>query len=239
MPRSLFALAPYSILVVALCGLGAPAFAETVDVTVTGTVDQNQVTTGELGGVSPGDRVVLSFQVDSAVFADSTNFPTRGYPIDPASFSMVLGSANLALQSPFPGGQTPYFTLRDNDPAVDGFFVATSLDFPIGVPLDEVGIFGNFVDNFSVTYDGSTLSSLDILGAQGSYAFAGLSVFNFTIDDGGFSPVLIHFDGVTISAQAAAIPTLPEWGLLALVALLLVHGALLLRGRASAAAPAA
>lgn len=213
--------------------LTAPAAAETVDVSVTGTVAQNQITGGELGGVSPGDSVSMTFTVDSSVFTDSASFPTRGYPIDAASFSMVLGTATVALQDPFPAGQTPYFTLRNDDPAVDGFFVATSFDFPVGVPLDEVGIFGNFVDSFSVTYDGSTLSSLDVLGALGTYDFTGLTVFNFTVDDGPFNPLIIDFEQMTIGVQAAGVPTLSGWGLLALAALLLTLGCFSLRRRAA------
>ena len=118
------------------------ADAAPIPVTVTGEVEFNQITDPPLGDVVPSDAVELTFLVDSDVFVDSASFPTRGYPIDPGSFSLVLGTVEVGLQDPFPAGQTPYFVLRDNDPAVDGFFVSTDIDVPIGVPLDAAGIEG-------------------------------------------------------------------------------------------------
>ncbi|MFT5478573.1 MAG: hypothetical protein ACI8Y8_003941 [Planctomycetota bacterium] len=201
------------------------ALAETVTVTLQGVVEDNQIGTGDLGGADVDDPVTLTFRVDSDGFTNSASFPTRGYDIDMPSFAMALGGAVVNLQSPFPAGQTPYFTLRDNDPAVDGFFVATSVDFPIGVPLDEVGSLGNFIGNFSVAYRGTTISSLDILDAVGSYDFTGLSVFNWTVDDGPFNPMLITFQSMTITRGSAPVPTLPEWGLIALTVLMGAAGA--------------
>ena len=136
----------------------------------------------------------MSFLVDSDVFTNSTSVPTRGYHIDETSFVLTMGSASVGLQSPFPAGQTPYFVIRNDDPAVDGFFTATSVDFPIGVPLSQTGVFGQFINNYSVTYVGTTLSSLNILGALGTYNFTGLTVFNWTIDDGPFNAMGILFE---------------------------------------------
>jgi hypothetical protein len=45
---------------------------------------------------------------------------------------------------------------------------------------------------------------LDILDALGTYDFTGLSVFNWTIDDGPFQPVGLLFSQLTI--ESAAIP---------------------------------
>lgn len=169
------------------------------DVTITGEVEFNQVNNGFLGNVSAGDPTTLSFQVDESVFTDSPNFPTRGYEIDQDSLTLDFNGLSIGLQDPFPGGQTLYFVLRDNDPAVDGFFVASSFDFPTGVPINQLGGFGQFFNNFSVTYSGDALTSLDIADAEGSYDFAGLTVFNWTIEDGPFSPVGIVFSELTIS----------------------------------------
>ncbi len=171
-------------------------------VTITGEVEGNQITDPPLGDVNPMDAAVLTLRVDSEVFVNSTGFPTRGYPIDQATFSLLLGATEVGLQDPFPPGETPYFALRDNDPAVDGFFVATSVDFPIGVPIDVTGAFDQFRNVFSVTYEGDVLSSLDVIDAVGTYDFTRLKVFGWTIDDGPFSPLLIIFNQMTIAVDA-------------------------------------
>ena len=177
----------------------APAPAAVVRVEIMGVVEYNQISAGTLGQVDPGDAATLVFLVDSDDFVNSGSFPTRGYVIDQSSFVLSLGEQALGPQSPFPAGQTPYFSIRDNDPAVDGFFVATSTDFPVGVPIDQAGVFGQFLASFSVTYTGDTLGSLDVLDAMGTYDFNGLTVFNFTVDDGPFQPMGLVFEQVTIS----------------------------------------
>lgn len=180
-----------------------PCSAELLRVTITGEVEFNQITDPPLGDANPADTAVVTFLVDSDVFVDSPSFPTRGYEIDPASFSWILGAVEVGLQSPFPPGEVPYFVLRDNDPAVDGFFVATDVDFPIGVPLDQVGVFEQFRGLFSVTYEGDVLSSLDIVDGIGSYDFDQLTVFGWTVDDGAFSPMGLVFDQMTILAEGS------------------------------------
>jgi hypothetical protein len=175
----------------------------TVDVTVTGFVEFNQIGAPPLGDANPGDPASLTFSVDSDVFMDSMNFPTRGYEIDQSSFVLTLGAVSIGLADPFPGGQTPYFVIRNDDPAVDGFFTSTNLDFPLGVPLNQMGIFGLFLNNYSVTYTGDTLGSLGILDALGTYDFDGLTVFNWTVDDGPFNAMGLVFEQMTISAELA------------------------------------
>ena len=66
-------------------------------VTVTGTVEFNQVNSPPLSSVGSGAPATMTFRVDPDVFVDSPNFPTRGYPIDPASFSLLLGAADLGV----------------------------------------------------------------------------------------------------------------------------------------------
>ncbi len=174
-----------------------------VRVTVQGEVEFNQVSVGALGTVNVGDSATMSFLIDSDLFLNSPNFPTRGYELDKSSFGIEFPSFTMPLQTPYPGGQTPYFVLRDNDPAVDGFFLADSVDFPIGVPLQqEGGISPKFENDFSVTYGGTDLSSLNILDALGTYDFTGLTVFNWTINDGPFNPVGILFETLTIELEA-------------------------------------
>lgn len=174
------------------------ASAQTVTVTVEGFVEFNQISAPPLGNAGVNDVAVLTFEIDATDFVDSANFPTRGYVIDQASFVLTLGSTSIGLKSPYGPGDTPYFVLRDNDPAVDGFFIANSVDFPIGVELAQVGGFGDFENNFSVGYTGSTLGSLDVLDACGAYDFTGLQVFNWTIDDGPFNAMGLVFGSMTI-----------------------------------------
>ncbi len=228
-----------ALICVVLTVTATAAQAEMLVVTVRGEVEFNQIGSPPLGNANPGDAVTVTFLLDSNSFVDSPNFPTRGYVIDQGSFSVALGSSSvIGLQDPFPGGQTPYFVIRDNDPAVDGFLLSTDFRFPVGVPLDQVGVFGNFIQDFSVTYTGDTLASLDILDAVGAYDFTNLTVFGFNIEDGAFKPLGIVFEDLTIESQA--IPTISEWGMIALACLLMCAGALVVRRRmtTSGAVPA-
>jgi len=185
--------------------IAAPCWAgQTVRVTFTGKVEYNQINPAPLGNVGAEENVTLTFLIDSDDFVDSPSFPTRGYAITTGSFSLAFESASLGLQEPFPTVLTPYFVLRDNDPAVDGFLVSKSNENPIGVPISQAGIFEQFSNNTYVTYGGSTLSSLDILDALGIYEFAGLTVYNWTIDDGPFNPLGIEFQVLTIELEPDA-----------------------------------
>ena len=194
------------ILLIGLVGVlaivSAPANGAPVMVTVTGEVEFNQINMAPLGDVAPGAVATMTFVVDSDHFVDSMNFPTRGYIIQQPSFSLTFDAIVVDLQDPFPAGQTPYFVIRNNDPAVDGFFVATNLDFPFGfgLPLNQTGFFGQFQDSFRVTYEGSTLPSLDILDALGTYDFTGLTVFGWSIDDGPFEAMFIIFEQMIVEA---------------------------------------
>ena len=184
-----------------LLQLAAWSNAQTFEITIRGEVEFNQINGGELGGVAPGDSVFIALIVDTQTFMDSTNFPTRGYPVvDVIPFGMFFGNGSVArLQSPFPVGQMPFFVLRDDDPAVDGFFLSTNIEFPVGVPLDQTGQFSQFTNDFSVTYTGETLSTLNIEDIdQSSFDFSGLTVFNWTINDGPFSAMGIVFERLEV-----------------------------------------
>ena len=173
-------LAP-ALFLVAMLPLAASADGTIIDVTVTGTVEYNLIGQPPLNGFTPGAPASLTFTIDATSFVNSPNFPTRGYPIDKASFVLTSGAASISLQNPFPPGQTPYFVLRNNDPGVDGFFVANSVDFPTGVPLNQTHTGGQrFNHTFMVTYGPTALSSLDVLDALGTYDYTGLSVYNWT-----------------------------------------------------------
>ena len=187
----------------AALAIAAPTLAQPVMVEIAGEVEFNQVNFGAFADVNQGDAATITFMVDAANFMDSPNFPTRGYEIDHASFDLTLGAVSVGLQDPFPGGETPYFVLRNNDPVVDGFFLSTNVDFPFGVPLDEPGQLDQFVSQFSVTYDNQPLDSLDIVDAAGTYDFTGLTVFNYTVDDGPFQAIGMIFDHMTITVVPA------------------------------------
>ena len=175
------------------------ARADIVDVNITGTVEWNQIGSAPLNGAQAGQAATLTFTVDSNNWVNNPVYPTRGYPIDKASFKLKFPTFEIGLQNPYPAGQTPYFVIRNNDPAVDGFFISTGTGFFEGVPLSQAGGFGQFANEFHVTYEGTRLSSLDVLGALGYYDYTGLTVFNWTVDDGPFNPLGILFSGMTIS----------------------------------------
>lgn len=189
-----------------LAGTSALA-GQTVMVTVRGSVEFNQIGDPPLGDAQPNDEVTMTLFLDSDVFVDSVNFPVRGYEIDKVTYNLDLGPVSIGLQDPFPAAETPYFVIRNDDPAVDGFFTGSNIDgFPNGVPLDQVGSFGNFRDNFSVTYGNDPLPSLDILDALGTYDFTGLTVYGWTLDDGPFNAASIEFQELTIELSIPPTP---------------------------------
>jgi hypothetical protein len=183
----------------------ALASAGVFQVEIAGEVEFNGVNSGPIGAANPGDAMVISFLLDSDQFVDSNNFPTRGYEIDSDSFQIALGASTIGMANPYPAGQTPLFILRDNDPAVDGFFLGTNVDgFPNGVSTDQPGgIAPFFTALFSVTYGNDPLPSLDIADAVGSYDFTGLTVFNMGFEDGPFQPFGALFEQMTISEVPA------------------------------------
>ena len=153
--------------------------ADTVAVRVTGTVVFNGVSSAPLNGVPVGNAAEMSFTVDSNVFVDGIPGDLRSYPIDQSSFSLKYqpSGVSVGLLNPFPAGQTPYFTLVDGFPVSDGFFVSTGTTSPGGVPISQTPLQANL----DLGYVGSTLSSLNILDAVGTYDFTGLTRFAFNL----------------------------------------------------------
>jgi hypothetical protein len=206
--------------VFALLGVAAialPATAELVQVQMVGTVEfnianpNNPNTNPDILTILPGQSLTYSFMVDSDVFQNSGSFPVRGYNIISNSFSVTTsGGFSTGLANPFPGGATPYFVIRNNDPAVDGFYLTWGgVDFPDGLPIDEAGLFGDpFQAAFQVGYSGDTLDSLNILDAVGTYAYGDggpgtINSFYFNLVDLGFEVVGIEYEYMTISAVPA------------------------------------
>jgi len=181
-----------------------PVLADQVQVEILGEVEYNQVSFGEFANVNSGDLVTITFNLYSDDYLDSDTYNTRGYVIDHASFSQTLGSVTVALLSPYPDGLTPYFVLRDNDPAADGFIFSHGTDWPTSLTLDEpANIDPYFGSHFEVGYTGDVLASLDILDAIGTYDYDGLTSFYFTVTDGPFDAIGLIFTQMTISGTVA------------------------------------
>lgn len=193
-----------------------PVQAGLVRVEISGTVDFNQVrppASFNRDIVRSGDPVLASFLVDSAVFTDSSFFPTRGYVVIQDSYTLTFGAATgpviEPLAVPYPNGGTPYFVIRNNDPGVDGFFVSTdSVDFPFDyLWVDEPGRLAPFFQQtFEVTYPQDRLPSLDIYDAVGTYDYTGLSSFYFTMLDGFADAMEISYSKMTISVVPVQVP---------------------------------
>jgi hypothetical protein len=164
-------------LTITLLGAAA-AQADLVEVRARGTVLFNGITTPPLNAVAAGQLTQMVFTVDSGNFVEGVPGDTRGYVIDQPSFHLMFsGGVNIGLLNPFPAGQTPYFALVDGFPVSDGFFVSTSALSPGGVPLSQTPIQANL----DLGYVGTTLGSLDILAAIGTYGFTGLTRFSFNL----------------------------------------------------------
>lgn len=191
------------------------ARAELVTVRITGNVAFNGITTAPLNAVAAGNGVEMTFTVDSNNFVDGIPGDTRGYVIDQPSFALSFSTpVSVGLLNPFPAGETPYFTLVDGFPVSDGFFVSTSPISPGGVPISQTPLQANL----DLGYVGSTLSSLNIMDALGTYNFTGLTRASFTLwrvfpDN---AVMEINFNDLTIAPEPATV-------LLASLGLLLVR----------------
>lgn len=202
----------------AVCA-AAGANATIVEVSIHGQIDYNAINSGILNNtdVPAGSNVTWSFLLDSNQYMnDPDGLPTRGYFIDQSSFKATFNGVSIALQNPFPTDQIPMFVVRDNDPAVDGFFLSTGTAWSAALPTNLDGRFGPFGTYFLATYENDPLSSLDILGAVGTYNFDGLSVFGFRLEDGPFAAMEIVYDHMTI----AEVPAPATLGMLAPLALI-------------------
>lgn len=194
--------------VAAACLVASPlaAHAVPVKVQIGGVVDYN-VIKGGLDGIPSGAPTTMSFMLDSNTFVDSGSFPTRGYTIDLASFSMTVGGVAISMDMPQPGGVDAYFVLRDNDPAIDGFFISLGgVDLPFPLSVHIPGLAPAHDLDFLYTFaDGDTLSSLDILDAVGTYGPPNVSVYLWSL--GRFGNNGAEFSPETITISAIPEPT--------------------------------
>ncbi len=181
----------------------APASTD-VRVVVTGTVESNGFSTGTWAGIAAGSPATMTIDLDSSDYLDSPNLPgvTRGYRFSAATFSLTIGNVTRSLRTtpPLPA----YFVLRNNDPRVDGFFISQGTDIDTQCPLNMTP--NNYGVAFSRTFDSvppvgndPTLSSVNILGAFGSWGFDNLSSYNFTIElNENVTPMILGYQTITI-----------------------------------------
>ena len=200
----------------ALCGLTSIASAATVKVKILASVDYC-VISGALAPVPDGAPVVMEFNVDSTNFLNSASYPTRGYAVDLTSFSLSVGGVNVPIVNP----QSPqcWFVLRDNDPAVDGFFISRGgVEVPFYWQVNIPGLTAVHELDFSRGFNnGSPFSSLDILGELGFYDFSNMASYQFTIGRFGnpgaeFVYESIELSQVVTSADLSGTLTLQDTG---------------------------
>jgi len=157
-----------------LVAASSATLADTVSVTLQGSVAFNGIPEGPLTFVQEGDSTKVTFELDSDNFFDVLPGDLRNYTIDSDSFFLNFAESIGVDLAP---DTEAYFTIVDGFPVSDGFILSTSRTSPGGVPLslppNQLG--------FDLGYEGTTLDSLDILDALGTYEFAGLTRFNFTL----------------------------------------------------------
>lgn len=162
-----------TVLIGVLLCAGAAEARSPVQVDVYGQVYFNSTTGAPLQAVAVGEQAHLAFQVDSSVFVDSIPGDVRAYNIIQPSFSLSFsGGASVGMTA-----APAYFGIRDGDPVADGFFVSNSTTSIGGVPMTQAP----YLLDFHNSYTGSTLSSVDILSAFGTYNFTGLTVYGFNL----------------------------------------------------------
>lgn len=180
--------------------VGACGFAqgELVKVTVQGPVGFN-VIQGAMAGIQPGTPVTMSFNVDSNVFTNSASFPTRGYEIILSSFEMKVGGVSVPIIDPQPSPPA-YFVLRNNDPAVDGFFIsAANVDFPFPLAVTIPGLAPQHELDFQVGFsNGTQISSLNILDAFGTYDLSAIGSYYWAIGRFGNAGAEYNYETITI-----------------------------------------
>ena len=212
-----------AIAIAIAAAIAAPAAADGIHVEITGSVDYN-VVQGSLAGIPSGAPVVMSFNLDSNNFLNSSTYPTRAYAMDIGSFDLNFGGVHITMDNPQPEKAPAYFVLRNNDPAVDGFFFSHGPDYDTGLTVHIPGVATAHELEFKRTFDtDTTLHSLNILDAVGHYGFENMSSYLWTLGVGA-PGAEVMYESITISL-ISAVPEPATWALFGV-------GALLLAGRA-------
>lgn len=186
--------------VVIACNVLAAGAAD-VSVTIRGEVESNQLTIGPLRNalVLVGDAVTVTFLVHSDDFVDSPQFPVRGYRIDKPTFLIQMGSESVGFPTPFPAGVTPYFSIRNNDPGVDGFLLGHFVDTFGKVPINGY-TYPNFGLGFLRTFDVGTIwPTTNILDALGHYGFENMSSYDFrVVGVADTAPLIVAYESIDL-----------------------------------------
>ncbi len=192
-----------------------------IRVEMQGNVEWNQFIDGPFHGVVlPGDPVVMVFDLDAGNFVTPPLLPppdtchTLGFPIIGGSFSLRVGSVDVPLTDPTNVNPVVYWVLRDNDPGADGVVLATDPcgNFS-GAPIDLAGASGApFSLAAKRTFDdgnqpNTVFNSLDIQEAVGYWAWEWMSVYDFTINGGGGTPMGVTYDWFSMTELSAPVIT--------------------------------
>jgi hypothetical protein len=116
------------------------AAASPVRFTATGHVERNDFISGTFLGVpddahnGAGAPVKLTVLVDSDVYTDSAALPgwVRGYHFGVNDLTLDVGAVHAVLRA---DRTLNYLCIRNNDPGVDGVFIAQGTDIDTHVPL--------------------------------------------------------------------------------------------------------
>jgi hypothetical protein len=185
--------------------IACSASGDVYEIRFAGSIEWNQITQPPLSSGTAGSSAEVVMKVDSNVFSNSPNYPVRGYRIDPPSFKFIVNGTPVGMNPAIIAPQ--YFVIRDNDPGVDGFYISSEVDWPMGVELAQSHpVLGPFTEICGVTYGPSVLSSLNIEGAEGTYKYDTLEVFSWETSAGPFSPMGMIFDSITITRVAPPCP---------------------------------
>jgi hypothetical protein len=187
-----------------VCALSASvsAPAATVHVVMRGTVEYNQFNSGTFAGVVAGDPIYMRIKLDSNNFLNNPTQPMRGYWFDYTKFFMTVGSVDASLSSSV---TTAYFVIRNNHPAVDGFIISTIVGLG-NPPLLDMTPSGYGIGWYWTLADATTLSSLDLLDALGTYGYPNISVYNWAVQFNEISYPMYFNPPETVPSFALCLP---------------------------------
>jgi hypothetical protein len=191
------------IALLSVFALTAAASAETVRITVSGSVDSLSGGIGLFANVNPGDAAEMSFTIDTNAYTDGSNPLTRGYPIDVASFSMHVGP--VAVDLAHIKSATPYFVIFDH-PSADMFNISTDPDVVLFPSLQQDGQSGPLTVSYHQSYGGGTLQSVDVLDALGAYDATNQMTSNWGVDDHLLRVAALQTESLVIEVEPQYCP---------------------------------
>lgn len=152
--------------------------ASTMKIRATGSVSANAIAGEPMKSVKVGEQVLCELHVDSSSTVSGVYPSTAGFSA--YNFSLVFsGGVKVGLSNK---SSTPsYFVLskemQGGGGISDGFWLSESVNSPGGAPLTQEELFLDL----EVSYKASSVPSLDITKAAGTYDYTNLTVFGFNI----------------------------------------------------------